>query len=169
MGMGYGKLCANKLTNIYAHQLEIEHIWTRILSVYGPYDNPNTMIMTSIKYMIENNISPKYTKAEQLWDYIYVDDVARALYLIGETGKKDTIYCLGSGKNKPLYKYIEEIKNQINPNIELNLGAKEYEKNQVMNLCADITNLTNDTGFVPEIEFEEGIKKTIEWYRDKFL
>ena len=38
-----------------------------------------------------------------------------------------------------------------------------------MNLCADITNLTEDTGFIPEVEFEEGIKRTIEWYKKEKL
>jgi len=162
---GVGKLCAGRLTNIFAKKLEIEHIWTRILSVYGPYDNEKTMIMSSIKEMMHNQNSPEYTKAEQLWDYIYVEDVAKALYLIGEKGKNNSIYCIGSGNAKPLYSYIEEIRNQINKSIEIKLGARAYEQNQVMYLCADIENLTKDTGFVPKIDFEEGIKRTINWYK----
>ena len=164
---GIAKLAAGRLSNVMANQIGIEHIWTRILSVYGPYDNENTMIMSSIREMLENKKSPEYTKAEQLWDYIYIDDVAKALYLIGEKGKNNSIYCIGSGKQEPLYSYIKEIKNQINKNIQLKLGAKEYGQNQVMNLCADITNLTEDTGFTPEINFEEGISKTIKWYKEK--
>lgn len=164
---GIAKLCAGKLSNILASQIGIEHIWTRILSVYGPYDNENTMVMSSIREMIKNVKSPEYTKAEQMWDYLYVQDIAKAIYLIGEKGKNNSVYCIGSGKQRPLYTYIEEIKNQINKNIKLNLGAKEYSKNQVMNLCADITKLTEDTGFIPEIDFEDGIKRTINWYRMK--
>ena len=164
---GISKLCAGNLSRILANQIGIEHIWMRILSVYGPYDNENTMIMTSIKEMLEKNQSPEYTKAEQLWDYIYIEDMVKALYLIGEKGKNNNIYCIGSGKQIPLYMYIEEIRRQIDENIKLKLGAKEYCENQVMNLCADITNLEKDTGFKPEIGFKEGIAKTIEWYKRK--
>lgn len=163
-GYGIAKLCAGKLSRILAEQLEIEHIWIRILSVYGPYDKENTMVMSSIINML-NNESPEYTKAEQLWDYLYVEDMARALYLICEKGKNNSIYCIGSGNKRPLYQYIEAIRKQTNPKLELKIGAKEYEKNQVMNLCADISKLTEDTGFVPEIDFEEGIKRTINWYK----
>lgn len=163
---GNAKYCAGNLSRILANQLDIKHIWLRILSIYGPNDAENTMIMSSIKNMLENNESPEYTKAEQNWDYLYVDDMAKALYLIGLKGKNNSIYPCGSGKQKPLYEYIEEIKKQINDNIELKLGFKEYSKNQVMNLCADINALTQDTGFVPEIDFKEGIKRTIEWYKN---
>ncbi len=162
---GIAKLSAGNLSRILANQLEIEHIWTRVLSVYGPYDRKETMIMSSIVSMLDGN-SPEYTKAEQKWDYLYSEDIARALYLIAEKGKNNSIYCIGSGYQRPLLEYIEEIKNQINPNLELKIGAKEYSPNQVMNLCADISDLTKDTGFVPEISFEEGIKRTIKWYKE---
>lgn len=166
-GYGMAKLCAGQLSRLLATQLGIEHIWTRILSVYGPYDGDNTMIMSSVREMLKNNKSLNYTKAEQMWDYIYVEDVALAFYLIGEKGKNEAIYCIGSGEQKPLYEFIQKIRKNIDENIELNIGAKEYSENQVMNLCADITNLTKDTGFVPETNFEEGIIKTINYYKEK--
>ena len=164
---GIAKLCAGKLSRLLAAQLGIEHIWTRILSVYGPYDGDNTMIMSSIREMLKNNGSPNYTKAEQLWDYIYVEDVAKAFYLIGEKGINNSIYCIGSGKQRPLYEYIQEIRTNIDENIKLNIGFKEYSENQVMNLCADISNLTKDTGFIPETNFKDGIIKTINYYKEK--
>ena len=164
---GSAKYCAGNLSRILANQYDIKHIWCRILSIYGPNDNENSMIMTSIREMMNNNKSPDYTKAEQKWDYLYVDDLAKALYLIGEKEKNNSIYPIGNGKQEYLYKYIEEIRNQINKNIKLKLGYKEYAQNQVMNLCADIRNLTEDTGFKPEINFKEGIKRTIEWYKRK--
>lgn len=162
---GIAKYCSGKMTKILANQLGIKHIWTRVLSIYGPYDNENTLIMSSIREMIENHESPEYTKGEQLWDYLYVEDAARALYLVGEKGVNGSIYCIGSGNAKPLYQYIEEIRNQIDKNIILKLGAKEVPKEQIINLCADISNLTKDTGFIPITNFQEGIQKTIQWYR----
>ena len=163
-GYGIAKLASGLMGKILSEKLGIEFIWTRILSVYGKYNNENTMIMASIKNMLDGK-EMKYTKAEQMWDYLYAEDAAKALYLIGKKGKAGSVYCIGSGKAKPLYEYITEMKNQINPSLELKFGEIEYSKNQVMNLVADITSLTEDTGFMPEISFEEGIKRTINWYK----
>lgn len=162
---GITKLCAAQLGSVLAKQLGIDYIWVRIMSIYGPYDGENTMIMSSIREMLKG-VSPNYTKAEQMWDYLYVEDMVRALELIGMYGKSGSIYCVGSGKQHSLKEYIEEIRNQINPTIKLKIGALEYSENQVMNLCADISNLVEDTGFKPEIDFREGIKRTIDWYKE---
>lgn len=162
---GVAKLCAGNIGRILAEQFNIEFIWTRILSIYGEYDNEGTMVMTSIKEMLKG-YSPKYTKAEQIWDYLYVEDVSKAMYLIGEKGKNKEIYCIGSGTVKPLYEYINIIKKEINPKLNIKFGEIEYSKNQVMHLCADIAKLEKDTGFKPEIEFESGIKRTIKWYKE---
>lgn len=48
-GYGIAKLCAGQMSRILCEQKQIEHIWTRILSIYGPYDGENTMIMSSIE------------------------------------------------------------------------------------------------------------------------
>ena len=162
---GIAKLFAVKMGKILAENLGIEFIWTRILSIYGEYDGKNTMVMSSIIKML-NGESPKYTKAEQMWDYLYVGDVAKAMYLLGEKGKNGEIYCIGSGKAQPLNKYIKEIKEQISPNLDIKFGEIPYAKNQVMYLCADISKLNKDTGFKPEVSFNEGIKNTIQWYKE---
>ena len=162
---GVAKLCAGRMGRILAEDLGIEFIWTRILSIYGEYDRKDTMVMSSIIKMI-NGEMPKYTLAEQTWDYLYVQDVAKAMYLLGEKGKNGEIYCIGSGSEKKLREYIEEIKNQINPNLKLKFGQIPYSTNQVMRLCADISKLSQDTGFKPEISFENGIKRTIKWYKE---
>ena len=105
---GIAKLCAGQISRIMANQIGMNHIWTRILSCYGPYDNEDTMIMQTISEMLKYHHSPEYTKAEQLWDYIYVEDVAKALYLVGKNGKNNSIYCIGSGENYEFLKKINE-------------------------------------------------------------
>lgn len=166
-GYGIAKLCASQLSRILANQLDIEHIWTRIFSVYGPYDGNNTMVMSSISNMIKNHKSPDYTKAEQMWDYIYSKDVAKAFYLIAEKGINNSVYCIAQGKSRPLYDYIQIIKEKIDKNIKLNLGAIPYSEKQVMNLQTSINKLKKDTGFIPEYTFEKGIECTINWYKKK--
>ena len=87
------------------------------------------------------------------------------MYLLGEKGIDGKIYCIGSGEAKPLKEYILEIGKVINPQVELGFGKIEYSNNQVMNLCADISELTEDTGFEPKVKFSDGIKETINWIK----
>ena len=83
-GYGIAKLAAGQMSRILANQYNMKHIWTRIFSVYCPYNDKSTMIMQSISKMVKEKSSPEYTKGEQIWDYIYSKDVAEALYLIAE-------------------------------------------------------------------------------------
>lgn len=164
-GYGIAKYAAGKLSAIHARKLGIKHVWTRILSVYGPYDGEKTMVMSSILKLLTGQ-RPQYTKAEQMWDYLYSEDAARAFYLIGEKGRNDAVYCLGSGLPQPLSQFINEIRDEIDPSLKVGIGEIDYPPNQVMNLSADISNLTNDTGFLPQISFKEGIRKTIKYCKE---
>lgn len=163
-GYGIAKLCAGQMTRILCEQKGIEHIWTRILSVYGPYDGENTMVMSTIKKLMAGE-TPSFTKCEQMWDYLYSKDAGKAMYLMGIKGISGKIYCLGSGQVRPLRSYVESIRNAINPDAQLGIGEVPYAPNQVMYLCADIGELTKDTGFVPEYGFERGVQETVEWYQ----
>ncbi len=163
-GYGAAKLCAGALSRIRSRQLGIRHIWFRILSVYGEYDGAQTMIMSSIREMLQGR-SPEYTPAGQIWDYLYSKDAAEALFLAAETGKDGAVYCLGSGQARTLREYIEAMRDERHPGLHLKLGAKPYAPEQVMHLCADLSELTKDTGFIPRYTFEEGIRRTSAWAR----
>lgn len=159
-GYGMAKLCAGQMTRALCEQKGMEHIWARILSVYGPYDGEHTLVMSVIKRLMECEPA-ECTKAEQLWDYIYSKDAAKALYLLGEKGVNSKIYCVGSGQAKPLREYIEYIRECVNPTGIVKYGAIPYSKNQVMYLCADIEQLKKDTGYVSQYTWEQGIKETV--------
>lgn len=161
-GYGIAKYAAGKLSRLLCQNLGIRHIWVRILSIYGPHDGVNTMIMSCIRSFLKNE-RMSLTKGEQLWDYLHCDDAARALYLIAEKGLDGAVYPLGSGIGRALSEYVLAIRDAISPDLQPGLGDRPYSENQVMRLRADISTLTRDTGFLPEIEFEDGIKKTIDW------
>ena len=110
---------------------------------------------------------PVFTAGEQIWDYLFSKDAARALYLLGATESAKGIYCLGSGNPQPLKEYICAIRDAVDADAEIGLGEVPYAKNQVMYLCADISKLTTDTGFVPQTDFAEGIRKTAQWYKSE--
>lgn len=160
-GYGIAKLCAGQMSREYAHQLGLKHIWVRILSIYGPNDGTQTMVMSTIE-KLKNGRLAEFTKGEQLWDYLYSGDAAEAFRLLGEKGQDGKVYVLGSGQTKPLYEYINIIAEQLNGKDLINIGAIPYAEKQVMHLCADISELKNDVGWEPKTEFKNGIKKVLE-------
>ncbi len=163
-GYGIAKLCAGQMTKVWAQQKGIEHIWTRILSIYGPYDGDNTMVTSTIRKLLAGE-TPACTKGEQMWDYLYSRDAAKAMYLLGLKGVNGRTYCIGSGNAVPLRDYIDCIITAVNPGAKVDYGAVPYSDRQVMYLCADIEALKEDTGFVPDYTFEQGIKETVDWNR----
>jgi nucleoside-diphosphate-sugar epimerase len=167
-GYGIAKLDAGRMSRLECKKLGIRHEWCRIVSLYGPYDGAYTMVMSGIIKMLKGE-RPQYTKGEQVWDYIYSKDAARAFRLVAEKGKDGAIYCFGTGKTRKLRDFILAIRDAVNPNLEIGVGEVDYYPNQVMHLEADIENLTEDTGFIPKYSFEEGIKETIEWARNHLL
>lgn len=163
-GYGIAKLAAGMMTKIECEKRGIRHEWVRILSVYGPYDNPNTLIAKTLRQLIEGQ-KPSVTAGEQLWDYLYSDDAARALYAAASKGRHGSVYCLGSGKAQPLRAYIEQMRDYVNPSLPIGFGEVSYTENQVMFLQADISTLSVDTGFIPMVSFDEGIKLTAAWMK----
>lgn len=163
-GYGIAKLASGRLSRILCNQLGIRHNWCRILSAYGPGDGVHTMVMsTVIKFL--NGEDCDFTPGDQQWDFCYNGDIANAFYLVAEKGKPDAIYTIGTGKTRPLKDYITMIRDEVSPNAKCNFGALNYFPNQVMYLCADITDLQRDTGFKPMVDFKTGIKNTVEWYK----
>lgn len=165
-GYGMAKLCAGEMSRVMCAQLGIRHIWTRILSVYGEYDGENSLISFAIGKALAGERA-SFTAGEQVWDYLYSGDAAKAMIALAERGRDGGIYCLGSGKKRLLREYLEVLRDAANPDAELGLGDRPYPDKQVMYLCADISDLVSDTGYAPETLFEDGIKKTIEWYKNK--
>lgn len=164
-GYGAAKLAACHASRILCSQLNIRHEWCRIVSLYGPFDGSYTMTMSIISTLLHGE-SPKCTNGDQIWDYIYSKDAARAFRLVAEKGQHGSVYCFGTGKTRKLSDFIKIIQNHINPDLPIQFGAIPYYPNQVMHLEADITNLKEDTGFEPQYSFDDGISETIAWYQE---
>lgn len=158
---GKAKLKAGNLTRELAHKLGMEHNWVRVLSIYGTNDSQNSLISYTIRELCNGRI-PELTKGEQVWDYLYSEDAAAALLAIGEKGVDGKIYVLGSGKTNTLRGYLEALRDVVSPGAELGFGKKPYPDKQVMYLEANIDDIVNDTGWKPQIEFKEGIRKILD-------
>jgi nucleoside-diphosphate-sugar epimerase len=159
-GYGIAKYTAGKLGSLLASQIKIRHIWFRILSTFGPFDGKNTLVMQVINELLQGH-SPELTKCEQVWDYLYCDDAARAFLMAAEHGSDGMVYPLGSGNPRTLSEYANTIKDIVNPTATLQFGKKDYYPHQAMYLCADVSDLKKDTGWEPEVSFEEGIRRTL--------
>ena len=157
---GVAKYAAGRFCGMYCEKNSMEFNWTRILSTYGKNDSHGTLIRYVIDTLKEGK-TPQLTKCEQIWDYIYSGDCARALILIGDKGINGKTYCIGSGTSRPLKDYVEDIRSVVNPASSINYGAIDYYPDQPMILCADISELVNDTGFVPQTSFKDGIKQIV--------
>lgn len=162
---GAAKYAAGRLSADLCAHLGLRHIWTRIFSVYGPYNRDDNMIVYCMDRLMKGK-KPSLTKCEQQWDFLHCVDAARALFLAFEAGQDKTIYNIGSGQTRVLAEYIKIMRDAIDPSLELGLGEISYPEGQVMHLSADIARIKIDTGFTPRINFEEGIKETIQWYRE---
>ncbi len=167
-GYGMAKLCAGQMSRGLCEQLEMEHIWIRILSIYGPCDGEKTLISTAIRgFLKEEKVS--FTAGEQEWDYLFSEDAAVMIIDLLEKGNHGKTYCLGSGKERSLREYIRDIHYEIRKmevkDDEIGIGHLPYNDKQVMFLCADTKELQTDIGALRLTPFKEGIKKTIEWYK----
>ncbi len=163
---GIAKYSAGKMSALLCSHLGMRHCWTRILSVYGKHDAPHTLIMYCIEKLLKEE-KPSLTPCDQLWDYLYCGDAAGALFKIGELGRDQHIYCLGSGNAQPLREYIKVLRDTIDTSLPLGFGEKNYYHHQPMYLCAELSDLIRDTAFIPKTSFEDGINKTIKWYKER--
>lgn len=165
---GASKTAAHYMLETGARILGMPFNWVVIPSTFGEGRRDNNILTYTIKSLLAGN-KPSYGYLSQMWDFLYVGEVVRALRLIGEKGQTEKTYAIGSGVYKPLREYVEIIRDVINPELPLGIGDKPELSDKAFSSCVSIHELTEDTGFVPEVTFEDGIRKTIEYYRNCVL
>ncbi len=158
---GAVKVAAKYLCADYARQNGIEFIYAICTGIYSADRKDNNVIYYTIDKLLHNE-KPSLTKLEQLWDYVYVDDVVDALIAIGERGVAGKTYAIGHGDNWELNNYIRIIHEMIDSNLPLGIGEIPYNSDVMPSSCIDLTDLKQDTGFVPRVDFEDGISRVIE-------
>ena len=160
---GMTKLCAGMLSRLMCRQKGIDHVWTRILSAYGPNCSKRTVISYTVDTLLRGE-KPVLSDGRQVWDFIYISDVAKALLSCARSGVRDKTYVIGYGKSKPLREYLEDVRDILSPGQEVGFGERPYNADAVMHLECDISELTADTGFVPMVDFEDGIRRLADTY-----
>ena len=148
-------------------------IVTNCSNNYGPYQFPEKLIPLFINNIRHGRPLPVYGKGENVRDWLYVEDHARAIDLIFHKGKAGDIYNIG-GFNE--WKNIDLIKVIIRTTDRL-LGRMEGESERLISYvkdraghdlryAIDASKLRDELGWKPNLQFEEGIEKTVRWYLD---
>lgn len=158
---GAAKNAACNMSFMEAGKYGIECIWVRVLSVYGKNDRPETLISKLLE-SIQKKKAIGLTSCNQKWDFLYADDAAKALLLVGERGVNGKIYILGSGDSRQLKEYVESVLKVTGADITIYYNIVPQSPLQPTILEADIRELTADTGWKPEVSFEEGIMRIAE-------
>ena len=162
---GVMKLCCCHATRVLCKEFGIRHIWPRILSAYGIYDGMGTMLLSVIMKALRGE-ELQFTAGEQLWDFLYFDDLANAMYLLAQKGVDGEIYPVSSGKPRQLREYIYCLCEKLDCLDKMQLGKIPYSESQIMHLDADIKKIQHDTGWTPQVSFEEGIERVIDFYKE---
>ena len=167
-GLGYiygsGKLVAHTMCMSVAANIGIDLLWPVITNAYGVGERSPRMVNMTIQKCIRGE-SPQFTAGTQNYDFVYIDDVARAFRLIGEKGKPFHEYLIGSNMARPLREFLLEMKSSIAPELEFIFGDIPFTGIDLPLSCFDCSQTENDTGFRAEISFAEGCRRTFDWWQ----
>lgn len=166
-GLGYiygtGKLTAHAMCMSIAATIGINLLWAEITNAYGVGERSSRMVNSTIKKCI-NGETPQFTSGTQNYDFVYIDDVARAFRLIGERGKPFHEYLIGSSTAKPLKEFLLEMKESIAPELDFIFGKIPFTGVNLPLTKFDCSKTEQDTGFRATVSFGEGCKRTCDWW-----
>lgn len=165
---GKAKLLASKyLIDLYKKKKFPASI-LRLYLVYGPKQDENRLIPISIMACLKNKTF-NCSSGEQLRDFIYIDDVVKAIFkLIKSSKSKGQIFNIGSGKPIKVKNVIEKIKKISKGGIPL-YGKIKIRKDEIKKLYPDIKKIRKEINWRPNIPFDKGLKSTIKFYKDNFF
>ena len=143
-----------------AEEAKIDFFWPQIINIYGPGEESERLIHTLLKSFYRCEPIP-LSAGEQFYDFLYLTDAARAFELIGERGDAQREYRIGSGSPQPLKLYFEQMQRELAPKLPLRLGEIPYSG--LMYKYEDLADTRlAELGFVPEVGFLDGVKRTYE-------
>lgn len=160
------KVAADYMARTIAGSLGIDYIRAVISNIYGPGELSPRLVNTSIRKMLKGEHCA-FSAGEQLYDFIYITDAAKTFVAIGEKGKNNRTYYIGSQEPKPLKEFLLTLRDCVDPNIQIGLGEIPFNGVSLTYKEFDIYAVKNDTGFVPEVSFKEGINNTVAWIREE--
>ncbi len=160
MMYGAAKLAAYQMGQVLAEQLGIKLVWPRIYSVYGVGENPGTLVNYVMETLQKGEV-PELSPCENMWNFMYITDCARALRMLGENEEAEGIYHVASEDTRMLKGFVEEIRDVVAPGSELRFGAKSTNPERTFWLEPDVGKMTS-MSFECKVCFGDGIRQKVE-------
>lgn len=159
------KAASDQLVRAYFHTYSLPITISNCSNNYGPYHFPEKLIPLFITNLMEGKKVPVYGDGMNVRDWLYVEDHCEAIDMIIQKGKIGETYCVGGNSEKPNI----EITKKIIELMEKNEDSIEYVKDRPghdRRYAIDFSKIKNELGWEPKVSFEEGIAKTVEWYKN---
>lgn len=161
---GIGKVLAHELCKPIANALGIDLVWAYITNTYGVGEKSPRFINTTMRKIIHGE-RLEFTSGTQNYDFVYIDDVVRAFYLLGTKGIANNSYVIGSGNAKPLKEFILEMTNANSPDNPPHFGDVPFTGTNLSLETFSTSQIEKDCGFKAQVSFAEGTRRTMEWLK----
>lgn len=132
---------------------------------FGPYQFPEKIIPLFTTNLLDQQKVPVYKSSQNKREWLYVIDHCKAIDLILKKGKIGETYNVGSGLEKSVDEITEVILKELNQPDSMKESVEDRPGHDRRYLL-DSSKIKNELGWKPEVEFEEGVKQTIKWYKD---
>jgi dTDP-glucose 4,6-dehydratase len=159
------KASSDLLALAYARTYDLDIVVTRCCNNYGPNQFPEKMIPLFVTNLMEGKKVPLYGDGQNVREWIHVEDHCRAIWDVAQKGKSGEVYNIGSGvelTNLELTKVILAEFGYGEEMIERVPDRLNHDKRYSLNS----SKIENGLGWKPQWNFEEGIKSTIDWYKN---
>lgn len=164
------KASSDHLVRAWLRTYGLPTIVTNCSNNYGPYHFPEKLIPLVILNALENKPLPIYGKGDQIRDWLYVEDHARALYKVVTEGKIGETYNIGGHNEKQNLEVVQTICSILDALVPKNTPYADQiiyvtdRPGHDRRYAIDATKMSNELNWQPEETFETGLRKTIEWY-----
>lgn len=159
------KAGGDHLVRAYFTTYGLPTILTRACNNYGPYQYPEKFVPLFITNLIEGKKVPVYGDGKQIREWIYVTDHCRAIDAILHHGKPGEVYNIGTGENRANIEITRKLLQAFGKD-ETSIEYVKDRPGHDLRYALDSTKLRRELGWQPQVSFDEGLQRTIEWYRD---
>lgn len=159
------KAAADHLVRAYFHTHKLPITVSNCTNNYGPYQFPEKLIPLFVTNLLEGKKVPIYGTGENIRDWIYVDDHNAGVDAIIKKGRIGETYCLGGGNELAIIKITEKILELIGAGKEMIEYIKDRPGHD-LRYAMDTAKAEKELGWKPKTDFAEGLKKTVEWYKN---
>lgn len=159
------KASSDLLVLAYHRTFKIPVTISRCSNNYGPYHFPEKLIPLIIANALNDKPLPVYGKGENVRDWLYVEDHCKAIDLIIHNGRIGEVYNIGGHNERTNLEVVKTVIRELGKSEDL-IEYVTDRPGHDMRYAIDPTKIHNELGWLPETKFDDGIKKTIQWYLD---